>query len=1460
VSRIFLSHSSSDSRQAVALKLWLSQQRPELANEIFLDIDPQSGLRVGEQWKGQLFRTNSRCESIICLLSAHWLASSECKTEYRTAEGLGKRILVARIEDVGDTDITSEWQRCELFADGAQTEIAVAGGPPVRFSSAALLQLRRAIEGSGVGPQNFVWPPSEDPGRAPYRGWVPFEDIDAGVFFGRDAAIARGLDELRATRFSLLAQLSGLKSLFVVLGPSGSGKSSFLRAGLIPRLQREDRRFVVLGIVRPERNALTGKHGLAAAIDAGRQALGLPGAPLGDIKKACLEDDLDRVYDLLVQVRAAAAQQLSETGEDSDAVPVAATDPGQQNASPNGRSTDAVQEGSAPTLVLGLDQAEELFSADAGQQAEQFLTLLAKLLGRINATELGLVVAATIRTDRFEVMQNHPALAGIGTVLFDELKPMPDSEFKEVIVGPAERATEAGYPLSIAPDLVSRLLADAAEGADTLPLLALTLTRLHTDYASAGELTLANYESMGGMRDVVNNEIDEILGHDPHQRHKALASLRSAFIPWLATINPDNDQPMRRVARESDLPVASRPLIDALVDKRLLVRDERGGQVVVEVALESLLRQWDELAGWLREERQNLKTADDIERSAAAWETQGRDPAWLLTGTRLSDAELLSGTTGFKDRLETTRDYLGACRQAEDERVAAEEAQRQAELRYAQELTRNAEERQQTAEAHAVVLRRRSTVLRRVLVATAVVAVIAVLGAVVAVVGFRQATAAKLQAQERYRQAVALRLGTDAEATLAGTNAGGDIKAIPEAVGVEAIAPGAGAGPMFDALVNRSSTVKILTGHTGGVNSVAFTPDGHRLASAGADNTIRLWDPDTGQQIGAPLTVPADPDNPARYAGGMSSVAFSPDGHRLASAGDDRAIRLWNADSGQQIGPSLMGSTRYNIRVSSVAFSPDGHRLASGGDDGIRFWDPDTGQPLGPPSNNGGVVSLAFSPDGHRLASGGDINDKTARLWDVDTGQQIGAPLTGHPGAVSGVAFSPDGRRLATCGGSFDDKTIRLWNADTGQPIGAPLIDDSAPTSVAFSPDGHRLASGRFKGTPRLWDADTGQRLGGPLDGQPGGVSQVVFSPDGHRLASAGDDGTVRLWNVTGQQIGTPLTGHTGVVSSVAFSPEGHRLASAGWDKRIRLWNADTRQQIGVLVTEPPVGVNSVAFNPDGHRLAAGGDDDTVRLWNADTGQQIGDPLGGHTGSVQGVAFSPDGHRLASASYDNTIRLWNADTGQQIGASLTGHHGAVNGVAFSSNGHWLASAGEDKTVRLWNADTGQQIGAPLTGHTQKVVGVAISPDGHRLASASDDNTIRLWNADTGQQIGAPLTGHTVGATSVAFSPDGHQLASGGKDNEVRLWNADTGQPLGAPLTGHTNWVESLAFSRDGHQLASASMDGTVRIWPGPAAWPALLCDKLNANMSRQQWRDWVASDIGYIQLCPNLPVSPDHPG
>jgi TIR domain/AAA ATPase domain len=681
LSRIFVSHASLDNRQAVALRTWLVAQDPPLANEVFLDTDPDTGLRPGERWKNQLISATSRCEAVICLLSASWESSPECIGEYRTAENLGKQIMCARLED-GTGQRTGEWQHCDLFTDGLPgsdvEKIPLRGGPPVVFAKMGLHQLREAIRGAGIGAENFVWPPPSAPGRAPYRGWEPFQEVDAGVFFGRDAQIVRAMDTLRGMR------TTGVDSLFVVLGPSGTGKSSFLRAGLLPRLRREDRRFVLLGIMRPERRALTSDTGFARAIYEGRRRLGLEQPALGDIEAACA-DDLARVRALLTECRQAAAERLPD------------------------------RDVTMPTLVLALDQAEELFSADAGPEAAAFLALIAELAEHNpHGERLGLIVAATIRTDRYEVMQTAPPLIGLTSVVFDDLKPMPPHQFKEVITGPAARATGGGRRLSIAPNLVNRLLADAAAGGDALPLLALTLRRLYDRYGETGELTLDNYEAMGGMRRVVQNTVDEVISGDPERRAEQLCSLRAAFIPWLATINPDNDQPMRRVARLNNLPEASHPLIQQFVEKRLLVKDQRGGEGVVEVALESLLRQWDDLADWLRDQREDLIAADALERNSAAWEAKDRNPDWLLTGSRLADAETLASKEGFRGRLAKTRDYLAASRHSENQRIEREEEQRQAELR-------NAQERRQIAEIHAADLRRRASVLRSVLAGMAVV-------------------------------------------------------------------------------------------------------------------------------------------------------------------------------------------------------------------------------------------------------------------------------------------------------------------------------------------------------------------------------------------------------------------------------------------------------------------------------------------------------------------------------------------------------------------------------------------------------------------------------------------------------------------------------------------------------------------------------------------------------------------
>ena len=397
----------------------------------------------------------------------------------------------------------------------------------------------------------------------------------------------------------------------------------------MPRLQRDDREFLVLGMVRPEHDALAGANGLAKAIDTAFRDRHLTGPALGDIKAACLGSPA-QLRDILLQLRDAAHGQLLD--RDPAAPP--------------------------PTVVLPLDQAEELVTAEPARNAERFLQLLRDLVVGAPGDGLDMMVAATIRSDHYERLQTRPELTDVDSELFAELRPMPSEQFKDVICGPAQRATQAGRPLVLEPDLVDRLLDDCKRGSDTLPLLSLTLFRLYEDYGSSGRLSLTDYTKLGGLRRVVHTEIDSILATDPAERRHQLALLRAAFIPWLATINPYTDAPVRRRASWTDLPDDSRPLVGRMVDKRLLVTATRDNQVVVEVALESLLRQWDQLAGWLADQRHNLKTADDLHRITAAWRSSGHDPAWLLTGTRLADAETLVGTPEFRQRLTGVRDLL----------------------------------------------------------------------------------------------------------------------------------------------------------------------------------------------------------------------------------------------------------------------------------------------------------------------------------------------------------------------------------------------------------------------------------------------------------------------------------------------------------------------------------------------------------------------------------------------------------------------------------------------------------------------------------------------------------------------------------------------------------------------------------------------------------------------------------
>jgi len=575
--------------------------------------------------------------------------------------------------------------------------------------------------------------------------------------------------------------------------------------------------------------------------------------------------------------------------------------------------------------------------------------------------------------------------------------------------------------------------------------------------------------------------------------------------------------------------------------------------------------------------------------------------------------------------------------------------------------------------------------------------------------------------------------------------------------------------------------------HTKEVWSVAFSPDGRKLATADDAGKLKLWDTATGRELATP----------SGHDACILSVAWSHDGRKLATASTDTTVKMWDAVTGQALA-TLTGHTK---RVNAAAFSPDGKKLATGSDDGtLRFWDAETGTELMTVRSGAKWVrSLAFSPDGGRVATG-HFDAPYVRLWDVATGQELMA-LIGPVGVVRSVAFSPDGTRLAAAGRNH---VALVWDASTGQELVSFKGDNGEVCAVAWSPDGKRLATGGADRTAKLWDAATGEELA-TLKGHFGQVWSVAFSPDGKQLASCSDDFTAKLWDVTTtQEFITLNTGQR--VESVAISPDGSKLATGGRSNaHAKLWEAVTGRELADLKGAAS-GVYSVAFSPDGKRLATACVDHTARVWDADTGQGFATLR--HFDEVFAVMFSPDGRRLATGSLDRTAKLWDALTGQEL-ITLKGHTNLVFAVAFSPDGNRLATGSYDHTAKLWDAATGREL-ATLKGHLKPILSLAFSPDGKTLATGSADGTVKLWQVSTGQEL-ATFTGHAGHVNAVTFSPDGTRMATGSSEGLVRLWSVATGQELIA-LKAHTDAVSSVVFTPDGQTLVSGSLDRTVRFW------------------------------------------------
>ncbi|MEV5595118.1 hypothetical protein [Streptomyces sp. NPDC052496] len=1154
--------------------------------------------------------------------------------------------------------------------------------------------------------------------RCPYPGLAAFEAANAAEYFGRAA---------------LTKELSGRveqHALTVVFGASGSGKSSLLRAGLLPHLGAHWHPVLLT----------PGAHPLGALTEAVTRLAAEPerpgGAGLGDGKGEEGEGAEGAGTGGEVRTGGGGTGGGARTGErpcpgfEEPTTSEAPTDPHPHpDEVPTAlglalRTWLAAQPDTARALLV-VDQFEEAFTLCA-DEAER-TAFLGAVAGLARCEDRRVRVAVGIRADFYARCFVHPELVAVlRTAAQLPVGPPGRAELRDIIAEPAVRSG-----VQVDADLVEAVLAEAAGQPGALPLVGHAMREAW--HRRSGEtLRLADYRATGGMRGAVAQTAERVYEKaGPRQRDV----MRAVFLR-LTALGEGTEDTRRRLARRELDGLADPHEIDGVLRKLAAARLVVLSEGTVEVAHEAVIRAWPRLRHWLDEDREALRTHRRLTAAAEAWHELGRDAGALYRGAQLAGAQAWARVHGAAlNALE--RDFLRTATGADRRRGRRARwltASLATLLVLALIAAGIAFEQRADAEAQ-----RRIAVSRQY-------------AAEAGELRREQPQAAALTALYGYRQAETVEARGSLLSAYAAYRANqftghtGIVTAVAHSPDGRTLATGSvdRTVKLWDVATGRMLATFI--GHVGPVFALAFSPDGRVLASAGDDGSVRLWDVAQLHRLGVL-------DGPS---GRVLSLSFSRDGRTLASGSTGDAVRLWDVPSLRHVA-DLAGHTD---NVTAVAFSPDGKVLASAGDDRtVRLWDARTHRPLATlTGHRQSVFALAFSPDSRTLASGG--GDRTVLLWDV-AGRRRAGELTGTADRITALAWAPNRPVLAVA--SYDG-LVRLWDVDARHAWDKFQARVESASALSWARDGSALAAplNDDTGTVRLWRAAGSGRE--TLGGRQSAITSAAVSPDGRIVAAAGSDLT--LWSADRPRPLRTLAAPPGMITSLVFSPGNDVLASVHADRTVRLWDAHTGRLLGTLRGHTNT-VRQAAFSRDGRVLATVGDDRNLFLWHVASRRRIAERK--LTGGASTVTFAPDGKTLAvteNAGNRGTVRLWDVADLRET-ARFTGRTYPIFAAVFAPDGKTLATSGTDHDIQLWDVPKRRPSGT-LRGHAGSVASLAFGPDGRTLASGGDDDTVRLWDL-AGRRTSAVLAGHTGSVLSLAFWPDGRALISGSVDGTVREW-------------------------------------------------------------------------------------------